>query len=195
MWTIYIIASLLVLLLFTLCIPVDITILFNTDKKPKFSAKLKWLFGLFTSKLRSKDKLNDRAPRSRNKSPEINDIVNILRTRGLFKQLFYLIRRIFKRIQVRELVADTKIGMENPADLGLLFAFLAPFNILVRSFSPHSIVIQPDFSDETPIRGYLYGTARLQPIFIVPPVFGFLLSKPGLIVIKKLLAARWKEKS
>ena len=195
MWTIYIIASLLVLLVFTLCIPINIVILFSTNQKPKFTVELKWLFGLFTSKLGSHRGNINQKPQSRRKELGFRSIVNILNTRGLLKELFRLMKHIFNRMKFRKLVADIKIGLENPAELGLLFAFLTPFNILIRNCWPHSIIIQPNFSDETPLRGYAYGTARLLPILIVMPVLGFLRSRPGLIAIKKLLVARWKEKS
>jgi len=113
----------------------------------------------------------------------------------LFERLFRLIKRISKIIKVRELVADIKIGLENPADLGLLFAFLAPINILIRNFSTYSVVIEPDFSDEIPFKGYAYSNARVQPIFVITPIFGFFLSKPGLTIMKKLLSTKWKEKN
>jgi hypothetical protein len=195
LWLVYTIASLLVLLLFILCIPIYITISFNTSQEPKLTAKLKWLFGLYTSELGAKAKHIDQEPQSRQKGLGFSTIVNILRTRGLFKQFFRLTKGIFNRIKIRELDANLKVGLENPADLGLLFALMAPLNLLVRGLSPYSIVVQPDFSDETPIRGYAYSMARLQPILVAPPLFGFLLSKPGLIAIKKFLSARWKEKS
>lgn len=189
MWIIYIVASLFVLLLFILCIPVDITLHFNTNQKPKFSAKLKWLFGLYTSELGASKKHISQEAQPRQKALASNDIVNILLIRGLFRQLSRLIKRILNVIKIRKLVADIKIGLENPADLGLLFAFLAPFNILVGAFSPYPIIIRPDFSDESPLRGHIYGIARVLPILTIIPIFEFLLSKPGFKVIRKLLSA------
>ena len=192
MWAIYVFASLLVLPVLALCIPLDITISFDTRQKPKFSTRLRWLFGLVTSELAGKEKPADHKPRPERKKLEFSTMLDILRTKGLARQFLRLIKRIFRRIKIRELAADLKIGLENPADLGLLFAFLAPLNLLIQYFSPHQIVLQPNFTEEVFLQGHAHATARLQPILLVPLLAGFAFSRPGFTTARKLILARWK---
>ncbi|MBM3167116.1 MAG: hypothetical protein FJZ94_06690 [Chloroflexi bacterium] len=194
MWAVYLIASLVLLALLALCIPIYISLRFDTSQKPKLSIRLRWLSGLVSSELTGEKKTSDDILKPETKGLEPSTILDILRTKGLASQFFRLVRNIFRKIKIKELAADLKVGLENPADLGLLFALLAPLNLLARYFSPYPISLQPNFTEEAFLQGYAHATARLQPILFFPPLAGFILSKPVLIATRKLISAKWKVK-
>ncbi|MBM3148880.1 MAG: hypothetical protein FJ008_01365 [Chloroflexi bacterium] len=194
MWAIYLIASLVLLVLLTLCVPVYISLRFDTTKKPKLSIRLRWLDGLVSGELINEKRPPDDIAKPERNGLEFDTILDILRTKGLASRFFRLVKNILRKIKIKELAADFKVGLENPADLGLLFAFLAPLNLLVHYFSPYSVSLQPNFTEEVFLQGHACATARLQPILLLPPLAGFVLSRPGLIVTRKLILAKWKAK-
>lgn len=194
MWAAYLITSLVLLTLLVLCIPLDISLRFDTSQKPKLSIRLRWLFGLITNELTGDKKPSGDKSKPEQKGLEFSTIFDILRIKGLASHLFRLIRGIFRKIKIKELAADLKVGLENPADLGLLFAVLAPLNLLTRYFSPYHISLQPNFAEEAFLQGHACAAARLQPIRLVPPLADFAFSTPGFATIRKLVSAKWKAK-
>ena len=118
----------------------------------------------------------------------------ILQTKGLLTQLRRFIIRTFKRIQVKELAANLKVDLENPADTGLLFAFIGPVNLLINYFLPYPIKIEPSFTGESLLTGYVNGVVKVMPIQMAASVIGLAISLPTLRVIKKLVLYKWKRK-
>ena len=200
MWVIAVLASLAALITLLLCVPLDLVFRTNTDRKPKSSMRLVWLFGLVSKDLRQARKKpeEERAIEQKRKSRDwtrgMRITLEVMRTKGLPGQLGSFIKRILRHIKIRELVADFKVGLDNPADTGLLFAFLAPVNLLLRYFSPHHVRIEPSFASDTIIEGHLYGAVRLQPIQLAAPLLGFAFSLPTLRAVKKLVFYKWKRK-
>jgi hypothetical protein len=200
LWFIIVLVSLAVLTTLFLCIPLDLIFRGNTEGRPKCSIRLIWLFGLVSTELR----------RTRRKPPEEREVehkkkpgdltqrlrlsLDILQTKGLPTQLLSFIKRTIRQIKVRELVANLKVDLENPADTGLLFAFIAPANLLVNYFLPYPIKIQPSFTGESFIMGRLYGDIRLWPIQFAACLMGLAFSLPTMRVVKKLVIYKWKRK-
>lgn len=180
--------------------PLDLVFRTNIDGKPRFSMRLVCLFGLVSQELRrGRKKPEEKRVIEHKRKPlgrrwEISDTFEVLRTKGLLKQFGRFIKRIFRQIKIRELVANFKVGLDNPADTGLLFAFIAPVNLILSYFSPHQIRIEPSFAGETIIEGHLYGAVRLRPIQLAAPLIGFAFSLPTLRAVKKLVLSKWKRK-
>ena len=201
MWVIISLASLAVILIFVLCVPLDMALYADVHERPKFRLKLSWLFGLVSKEVtKEKEKPKEkrrvvedkRKPRKRRKG--MSAIFNILRTRGLLRQLIGLLRDILSRLKVRELGADFRIGLDNPADTGLLFALIGPTTLFRSSSFPHEIRVQPSFEDEVVFEGYSYGVVRLQPIQLVIPFLRFAFSLATIRAVKKLVLTKWKRK-
>jgi hypothetical protein len=179
-----ILVSLAVLIIFTLCVPIELALHFDTDRKPKFSIRIRWLFGIVNKDLRKTEQKDIRG--------KTRTSFQVLRTRGLLRRFSRLLRDTIRRIKIRELRANLKIALDNPADTGVIFAFVAPVNYILSSYTPYEISIQPSFNDDAILEGYLHGTARLQPIRLVPPLLGFACSPPVMRAIKTLVSARWR---
>ena len=201
MWVVAALAGLAVLTILVLCVPLDFVLRMDVDEKPKFRMRLAWLFGLVSREVRREKKKPKEAKRlvegkrkPRDRRREARAIFEILRTKGLLRQLWGLVRSVLSHIKIREIGANLRVGLDNPADTGLLFAFIAPANLLLSSSFPHQIRVQPSFADEAVLEGYLYGAARLWPIQLVAPLIGFAFSLPTLRAVKTLVSTKWKRK-
>jgi hypothetical protein len=200
LWLIVVLVSLAALITLFLCIPLDLVFRANIEGRPKFSLRLIWFFGLFTSELRQtrkkseEKKVNEYEAKPGDWMQRLRVTFEILQTKGLLKQLGCSIKEIIRRIKIRELTASLKIDLDNPADTGLLFAFIAPLNLAISYFLPNPIKIQPSFTGESFITGYLYGAVRLWPIQLAASLIGLTFSLPTLRAAKKLVSYKWKRK-
>jgi hypothetical protein len=200
LWAIVVLASLAVFITLLLCVPLDLLFRTNIDLRPKFSIRLVWLFGLVSHELRQGKKRPEEKKTIEHKQKRrdwiwwIKVTFEVLRTKGLLRQLGNLTKRIRRHIKIRELIANFKVDLDNPADTGLLFAFLAPVNLILSYFLPYQIRIEPSFSGETIIEGHLYGAIRLRPIQLAAPLIGFAFSLPVLRAVKKLVLSKWRRK-
>ena len=200
MWAIAVLASLTLLITLLLCVPLDLVFHTSIYNKLKSSIRLVWLFGLVSKELRQtrKEPEEKRVIEHKQKRGDwtwgIKVTSEVLRIKGFSGQLVSFIKRILRRIKVKTLIADFKIGLENPADIGLLFAFLAPLNLLLSYFSPHHIRIEPSFTSEAIIEGHFDGEVRLRPIQLTAPLIGFAFSLPTLRAVKKLVLSKWRRK-
>jgi hypothetical protein len=200
LWFIIVLVSLAALTTLFLCIPLDLIFRGNTEGRPKFSIRLIWLFGLVSKELRqTRKKPPEKGEVEHKKKPgdwtqRLRLSLDILQTKGLPTQLLSFIKRTIRQVKVRELVANLKVDLENPADTGLLFAFIAPANLLVNYFLPYPIKIQPSFTGESFITGYLDGAVRLWPIQFAVCLMGLAFSLPAMRAVKKLVIYKWKRK-
>ena len=199
MWVIAVLVSLAVLITLFLCIPLDLVFRANVEGRPKFSLRLIWFFGLVTGELKQtrkkpKEKRAEYEEKPGDWMQRLKVTFEILQTKGLLKQLRSFIKRTIRQVKVRELIANFKVGLDNPADTGLLFAFIAPLNLAINYFLPHPIKIQPSFSGESFITGYLHGAVRLWPIQLAASLIGLAFSLPTLRAAKKLVSYRWRSK-
>lgn len=200
MWVIAVLASLAALITLLLCVPLDLVFRTNIEGKIKSSLRLVWLFGLVSkdciqTKKKPEEESNiEQEQKSSDWTRGIRITLEIIQTKGLLGQIVRFIKRILRQIKIRELVANLKVGLDNPADTGLLFAFAAPFNLLLSHFSPHRIRVEPSFASDTLIEGRLCGAVRLRPVQLAVPLLGFAFSFPTLRAMKKLVLYKWKRK-
>jgi hypothetical protein len=205
-WVIAAIAGLAALFILVLCVPLGITLRLDVYGRPKLRLKLTWLFGLVgkevskgkkkpgKEKPEEKKAMVEGRPKTKRRKGEAKLIFNLLRTKGLPRKIINLVTGIFRPLKIRDFGADFRIGLDNPADTGLLFAAIGPAFLLLNSTFPHRIRMQPSFADEAVFEGYLHGTLRLRPIQLIIPVLGLVFSPPAFRVIKTLAWSKWKRK-
>ena len=201
MWVIITLASLAVILILVLSVPLDTVLRVDVYGRPKFRLRLSWLFGLISKEVGKGEKKpteKKKVVKEKQKPAEskrrIGDIFEILRTRGLLRQFIVLIRDVLRRFKIRDFIVDFRVGLGNPADTGLLFALIGPATFKMSSSFPHRIRVEPSFEDETAFEGYLSGTVRLQPIQLVSPLIKFTFSLATIRVVKKLVLTKLKRK-
>ena len=198
MWVAITLSSLVLLLIFVLCIPVDVGLYVDVYGRPKFRMRLGWFFGLVHKEIGKKKpeekKRVDEGKPKRRRGISVRTIFEILRIRGLLRQVKRLLKDILKHLQIRDLVADFTVGLDDPADTGLLFAIIGPATFFLNSSFSHQIRVQPSFEDEAVCEGYLRGTVRVMPIQLVAPGMRFVFSLPAIRAVKRLVVNKWIRK-
>lgn len=196
MWVIAALAGLIGLFILVLCVPLDAKLSINTSEKPRFRLRLELFFGLIGKDLpREKKKpeaKREAAQEKRKKKRKIDfrTILKILRTRGLLKQIKNLVKGILGQFQIRELTVNLKLGLEDPADTGLVFALIGSTMSFLNLPPRYQISLQPSFDDEAVFEGYLSGVLRLQPVRLAVPLLRFIFSLTTLRVVKIFVVNR-----
>ncbi|MFC1905252.1 hypothetical protein ACFLXL_00400 [Chloroflexota bacterium] len=195
-WVIIALACLLLLILLTLCIPIDLVISVDTRQNPKYKVRLLWLFGLIDWQFKKAAKKPETQPQVTSKQKQrrrigTRTVYRIFRTKGLWLQLKHLIVGIYKSLKVKELTAHLKLGLESPVDTGILFAIAGPVNYLL-SLLPHKIKIWPVFDSDIVFEAYGNGTARLCPALVMITLLKFIFSLPSLRVARIFVGSKWK---
>ena len=200
MWVITTLAGLAGIIIFVLCVPLDAALNVDTSAKPKFRLRVKWLFGLVSQEVKRGEKKPEEKKKVTKEKPKkkrgkgFGTILRILRIRGLLKQLKGLVRGVLGQFKIRELVVDFKLGLDNPADTGFLFASIGAITPFLNLPSQYQVRVQPSFENEAVFEGYLYGVLRLRPIKLVTPFIRFVFSLAALRVVKTLVLSKWKRK-
>jgi len=201
LWVIVALASLAVLAVLILCIPLEMVVRVDADGRPRFRMRLVWLFGLVSKEITKAKKKPEEERRVaegkrklRKRKIKARTILEILRTRGLLRQVKGLLKDILRRLEIRDLTADITVGLGDPADTGLLFAFIGPATFFLGSSRIHDIRVQLSFEDEAVFKGYLSGAVRLLPIQMVIPLLRFVFSLATIRVVKTLAVSKWRRK-
>ncbi len=156
---------------------------------------MSWLFGLVSKEIgKAKKKVIKEKPKPREGWRRMGDMFEILRTRGLLRQLKLLIRDILSHLKMKDFVADFRVGLGNPGDTGILFALIGPAILLPRPSFLHQVRVEPSFEEEAVFEGYSHGVVRLRPIQLAVPFLRFVFSPATIRVAKKLVLTKWKRK-
>lgn len=199
MWIIATLGGLAGLIILVLCVPLDATLNVDSSGKPKFRARLEWLFGLLSKELgRAKKKPEEKKvvtgeKRKKKRRMGFGTILKILRTKGLPRQIKNLVRDVLGQLKIRELAVNLRLGLDNPADTGFLFALIGATTPFLRLPSQYQITVQPSF-DKAVFEGFSYGHVRLRPIKLVGPFIRFVFSLAALRVVKILVLSKWRGK-
>ncbi len=196
-----VIIALVALFLVLLCIPVQLALEANLTEERRFNVSLVWFFGLLRLSLKRRKPRPARAQKPKEKakmSPRdrwrrLQMVLSIIRIKGLARQTIRLFARLLKTIKFLDAAIDLKLGLGDPADTGMLFAFIGPFTPLIRSYAPFPVSLQP-LMDDSWISGYSRGRISVQPVRLGPPILGFLFSRPAFRLIRVMLAQRWKKR-
>lgn len=200
MWIIAVVfGGLIALVAFILWVPLDFVFNIDVYEKPKIRFKLYWLFGLISRevpgarKKRAKKK-KDKKGRSKLKWGDIGFILKILGTKGLLRNVKKLVKGIFSCFKFRDMETDFRIGLGDPANTGLLFAFIGPVAAGIGAANISRISLQPSFEDSPTLEGYSHGAVRMRPLRLVPSLLRFTLSPPTARIVWKLVVRKWRKK-
>jgi hypothetical protein len=198
LWAVYIIVGLIALVIIILSIPIEAVIKVDTTEKPKLRLKLTWLFGLVKQDLvRRKEKLPDKEKPEKEKKktkPDFGLLLEIIRTEGLLKKAVNLVKDIVGNFEIRELDGEVRIGFDDPADAGLAYSLIGVFTPLLGRSTGRQLKVQPYFSDEVGLEGYLDGSIRLYPASLFGPLSRFFFSRPGFRITRIMVFRKWKKK-
>jgi len=199
LWVIITLAGLAGLIILVLSVPLDTVLSMDVSGRPKFRLRLAWLFGLISKEFSREKKKPEEKKEVAKEKPEkkrrigFRNIVKILRTKGLPRQLKDLVRGVLSQLKIRELAVNLKLGLDNPADTGLVFALIGATTPFLRLPSQYQIRIQPSF-DKAVFEGFSHGNIRLRPIQLVVPFLRSAFSLAAIRVVKILVVSKWKRK-
>ncbi len=168
--------------------------------RPRFRLRLAWLFGLVSKEIgegkkkpEERRKASEGKPTLTERRKRVRTVFKILRTRGLLGQLGSLLRDILGQVRIRKLETNLRLGLDNPADTGLLFALVGPAIPFLSLSLPCRISVEPSF-DEAVFEGYFDGGVRLWPIRLVKAFVRFAFSSATVRVVKILVSTKWGRK-
>lgn len=193
MWLVITLAVITLFIVLLLSIPIGLIFSLDIYGRPKVSLAFLWMFGLINRPIKFKKKKKpaiEKKAKPRKKGRGFK-FWGMLRTRGLFRQLFRLIKDILACIHIRQFELNLKLGLDSPADTGFVFGCVHPVSIFLPAHC--SVIIEPEFSD-TIFEGYSRGTITLKPICLVGPILRFVFSMASLRIIWGLITGKWKKK-
>jgi len=177
-----------------LSVPLDMAFHVDVHGRPRFGMKLGWLFGLVSKEVGKGKRVAEAKPKRRRRIGAWT-IFEILRTKGLLAQLKRLLKDVLGRLKIRDIGVDFRVGLDSPADTGLLFALIGPATLFLGSSRVHVMRLEPSFGDEAVCEGYLHGVVRLQPVQLVLPFIRFAFSLATIRAMKKLVLIKWRGKN
>ena len=202
MLALYIVAGVVLFILLVLSIPVDMAFDVGGPGVARLRMRVGWLFGLLGKEFGQRiKKLEERASVNKKKKPKertsktkkkkwsAKPLPSLLMTKGVAKGLLKLSRRIIGGVRVRHLDARLVIGMDDPADTGMLYSALWP--VLVPLTNNSSAKVRMELSFEEPALDLTgRGRIRVFPIQMVWSVLLFALSPAGLLMMKRMVMRR-----
>jgi len=199
LWIIIVLAGLVVLLVFLLSVPLYIVLQADVCDKPKVRLRYSWLFGLVKREITKKKQkpsgeTADAVSGKKQHRGDIKLVLRVLKTKGVLKLFKELLKDLLSCFNLRNLVAEFRIGLGDPATTGLLFAFVGPVVAFLHPPRVNRILLEPCFDADIVFQGYSRGTVSLQPIKLVPPVLKAAFSLTAIRVARILISSRWKRR-
>lgn len=166
-------ALLLLLLAVTALLSVPVDLLFRIHREESLEASLtvRWMFGLVAFPVEG----GKRRPAKPRQTTSPLRWTSGIRQPGFLARISRLLRRMFAAIRLRHLSLRLRLGFDDPADTGLLWAFLGPGAVLLSSCPNTALDIAPEFAGETLLLD-ARGQVRLIPAQLLWIVAAFALA-------------------
>jgi hypothetical protein len=116
-------------------------------------------------------------------------MIAVLRTEGFGLRVLRLARDLFRLVHIRNLGLYVRMGLDDPADTGRLWAVVGPLAATLGSVPGARIIIEPEFSLQV---FEFSGEARIRlvPIQFVFVMLAFMLS----VTTLRALRTVWEER-
>ena len=188
--------ALLASLLILLAIPVELAFsVQRREGRQEGRGTISWLFGLVRlqlgkSKGRAESKLlRPKAKRRQPKRSGARRIWAVVRIEGFGWRVLRLARDLIRRFHIFEISLNVRLGLDDPADTGRLWAVVGPLAAMLTLPPVACVAIEPEFSTETlEIDGK--GHIRIIPIQLLFVILVFLLSLTTLRAMYSMGVAR-----
>jgi hypothetical protein len=179
---VWILLALLASLLMLLAIPVDLAFCVQRHEgRQEGRGTLGWLFGLVQlrlgkSKVRAESKpARPKVKRHKRKRGGARRMMAMLRSEGFGWRLLRLARDLLQRIHIHELSLKVRLGLDDPADTGRLWAVIGPLAAMLTLPPVTRVAIEPEFATEA-IEVDGKGHIRIIPIQLLFVILLFVLS-------------------
>lgn len=158
-----------------LAIPVTLRFRFHWPHRSQNHVRVRWFFGAVRLNVPAAggpaarpDTSTSGRPSRRKKrgSGKSLNAWSLVRNGEFRRRIIRLLADAWRALQKKDLRLSVRIGLDDPADTGQLWAFVGPSQGLLAGISGSRIDIQPDFADEI-FELYSQGTVRLVPLRLV----------------------------
>ncbi len=181
-----------------LCVPLDISLSFDTTRSEKLSLRVAWLFGFLRV---HQSKVGKKPPKRQGKikkktevrKRDLRLVLQILRVKGVGHAIARFARRIFLRLEMLDLRGELTMGLEDPADTGILMAVLMPACMILNVLSGKFFVVRPAFGGAV-LEGNGEAIIRLFPLWFSLSAARFIFSVPAFTALKIVIETKCKRK-
>lgn len=190
MLVVWILLALLAGLLALLAVPLELA--FSVRRhggRREGRGSLRWLFGLVRVRLGGPGERVRAGPgrpasrRPRRGGGGARRMLALVQVEGFGSRLLRLARDLFRRIRIQELSLRVRLGLDDPADTGRLWAVVGPLAALPGL---RRVAIEPEFAAETfELDGR--GRIRIVPLRLLSVLLRFALSP---VTLRAVYAAR-----
>ena len=203
MLALYIVAGIVLFILLVFSIPLDMAFDVGGPGAARSRMRVGWVFGLLGKEFGRGRKVppsdishtdpspEERAPKRQKKKKQriTTRFRSLLMTKGVARGLLKLFRRILRGVRVKHLDARLEIGLDAPADTGMLYSTLWP--VFVPLTVNGSAKVRMELSFEQPALNLTArGCIRVIPIQMVWSVLLFALSPAGLRMMRRMVMRR-----
>ncbi len=146
----------LALVIGLLAVPLELQFRLSAGKGLEQKLGLVWAFGLARMSLlpgrRQKQNASQDAPRkkqrrSRHRGPRTSRALQVLGDKPLRRRLLRYLADLWRVTRKRDLRLQARIGFDDPADTGQLWAFAGPAAAALANIRDASIYVEPDFGE------------------------------------------------
>lgn len=144
--------------------------------------KLQWAFGLisvqvpiFKSKPPSTKNKRQKIANSKQSVHKNKNIINLIRKDTFRRRIFRYASDFWQAVHKEDVRLRIRIGLDDPADTGQLWAILGPVSGMLSNINDAMIEIEPEFLDST-FKLDSSGNIRFYPLQIIYLTIGMLLS-------------------
>ncbi|MGA1791991.1 MAG: DUF2953 domain-containing protein [bacterium] len=175
-------AAFLGCLLILLSIPLDIT--FSIKRFESFQGRISigLIFGIIPLPLPRRAKKGISAPGTRKKREKlkrglknIGRVSAMLKSQGFWQRLMRFLKALCRAMRIHMLSLSVRLGLDDPADTGQLWAFIGPAASFLASSRFAQINIEPEFTSAA-FSMDAHGVIRLIPLRFLFIITTFLLS-------------------
>jgi hypothetical protein len=191
----WILLAFLASVLALLAIPVDLAFSVQRHEgRQEARGTLGWLFGLVRVRLggpkeRVRAKPERPRPRRRRRGRvRTRRATAMLRVEGFGWRLLRLARDLFRRIHIRDLSLEVRLGLADPADTGRLWGVVGPLIAMLPSSLVTRLAVEAEFTREAlEVEGK--GSIRIIPVQLLFVMLVFVLSPSTLRALHTARAA------
>ncbi len=191
MLTLYLVVGIVLFFILVLSIPIEMA--FDTSR-PGAKARVGWAFGLLWKDVggeKKKPKRPKKKKKKKKRRPGVKAFPDFLETRGSVSGLLKLARRMIGGIRVKQLDAHLRMGLDDPADTGMLYSVMLPILIPLNYIGSSNVRMELCFQ-EAILDFTGRGHVRIVPAQMIWAVLLFGLSPAGLRVIRNMVVRRWR---
>lgn len=180
-------AIILLLILALLSIPITLQFIFAWPETSSNSIRLRWAFGLVRMRFRhdgARDRPGEQSESAESPLPK-RDFVPVFGERRVRRRTIRFFSDLWGAIHKENVCLRARIGLDDPAETGQLWAVLGPLAGALSMIRSASIVLEPDFLNSV-LDVDARGRIRFIPIRLIGLVLAMPFSPAFWIAIRRL---------